>query len=137
MADVVAPELARFINEERRASRLPAPRRQLAEGELSHPVFIENARVSEFLRVAAKRAVGLFRPTKHTEAVWCDAAAPAWCAKEREYLPVCRFRQDFELSTGNGNPSPGNPVVPYPMTQRCPAPIRHETQGGQHGKAAE
>ena len=70
MADVVAPEFARFINEERRASRLPTSRRQLAEGEISHPIFIENGRVSEFLRVAAKRAVGLFRPTKRTEVVW-------------------------------------------------------------------
>jgi len=70
MADAVAPEFARFINEERRASRLPTSRRQLAEGEISHPIFIENGRVSEFLRVAAKRAVGLFRPTKRTEVVW-------------------------------------------------------------------
>ncbi len=70
MADAVAPEFARFIKEERRTSRLPASREQLAEGELAHPVFVENGRVSEFLRVAAKRAVGLFRPTKRTEVVW-------------------------------------------------------------------
>jgi hypothetical protein len=70
MADAVAPEFARFITEERRASRLPALRRQLAEGEISQPILIEPGRASEFLRVAAKRAVGLFRPTKRTEIVW-------------------------------------------------------------------
>lgn len=70
MADTVAPEFVRFVNEERRASRLPTSRRQLAEGELAHPIFIEQGRAAELLRVAAKRAVGLFRPTKRTEVVW-------------------------------------------------------------------
>jgi hypothetical protein len=70
MADTVPPEFARFIAEERRANRLPAPPRQLAEGESSHPVFLETPRASEFLRIAAKRAAGLFRPTKRTEVVW-------------------------------------------------------------------
>ncbi len=70
MADDVAPEFVRFINEEREASRLPASQKQLKEGDLSHRVYVDNERVSEFLRIAAKRAVGLFRPTKHTEVVW-------------------------------------------------------------------
>jgi hypothetical protein len=70
MADDVAPEFVRFINEERQASRLPASQEQLKEGELSHPVYVDNERASEFLHIAAKRAVGLFRLTRHTEAVW-------------------------------------------------------------------
>jgi hypothetical protein len=70
MADAVAPEFVRFINEERRANRLSFFQKPLEEGELAPPVFLENGRVSEFLRVAAKRAVGLFRPTKRTEVVW-------------------------------------------------------------------
>jgi hypothetical protein len=70
MADSVAPEFARFINEERRAGRISASRGQLAEGELSQPVFVEAGRATEFLRVAAKRAAGFFRPTKRTEVVW-------------------------------------------------------------------
>jgi len=70
MADEIAPEFVRFINKEREASRLPAFQKQLKEGELSHPVYVDTERVSEFLRVAAKRAVGLFRPTRHTEVVW-------------------------------------------------------------------
>jgi hypothetical protein len=70
MADTVAPEFARFIAEERRASRLPAPKRQLAEGETSHPIVIDEGRMPALLRVAAKQAAGLFRPTKRTEVVW-------------------------------------------------------------------
>jgi hypothetical protein len=70
MADTVAPEFARFIAEERRASRLPAARRQLSEGEISHTIVIDEGRISELLRVAAKRAAGFFRPTKRTEVVW-------------------------------------------------------------------
>jgi hypothetical protein len=70
MADYVEPEFVRFINKERQANRLPTSLKQLKEGDLSHPVNLDPKRVSEFLRVAAKRAVGLFRPTRHTEVVW-------------------------------------------------------------------
>lgn len=70
MADSVVPEFARFIREERRASRLPAARGQLAEGDVLPPVFVESGRATEFLRVAARRAAGLFRPSNHTEVVW-------------------------------------------------------------------
>jgi len=73
MADGVSPELARFINEEHLASGLPTSRRELAEGEPQYPVFVENGRASEFLRVAAKRAAGLFRTTKCSEVVWVQA----------------------------------------------------------------
>jgi hypothetical protein len=91
MADAVAPEFARFINEERRASRLPPARRQLAEGEPSPPIFIEHGRASEFLRVAAKRAVGLFRPTKRTEVVWVQGDSE---------LAVNLLNLDVKLSDG-------------------------------------
>lgn len=70
MAIDVAPEFMRFISDERQASRLPISRKQLKEGELSHPVTVDNRRASELLRVAARRAAGLYRPTKHTEVVW-------------------------------------------------------------------
>jgi hypothetical protein len=91
VADAIAPEFARFINEERRASRLPASRGQFAEGELSHPVFVETGRASEFLRVAAKRAVGLFRPTKRTEVVWVHGDSE---------LAVSLAELDVKLSDG-------------------------------------
>ncbi len=70
MAVDVAPEFIRFVNEARKGSKLPDNETQLKEGELSHPVQVDSSRVSEFLRIAAKRAVGLYRPTKHTEVIW-------------------------------------------------------------------
>ena len=70
MADTVAPEFARFISEERRAERLPDSGVQIKEGELAPPVMVDPGRAPELLRVAAKRAVGFFRPTKRTEVVW-------------------------------------------------------------------
>ena len=72
MSDAVAPEYERFIQEERRANRIPRAQVAMAEGAISPPVFVENKLVTEFVRVAAKRAAGLFRPTKRTECVWVD-----------------------------------------------------------------
>jgi hypothetical protein len=91
MADAVAPEYARFIREERRASRLPAIRGQLAAGQLSHPIFVEHGRASEFLRVAARRAVGLFRPTRRTEVVWVQGESE---------LAVSLIELNVKLSNG-------------------------------------
>jgi hypothetical protein len=70
MADTIAPEFVRFVNNERRARRLPALPGAVATGEATRPVFVDPAAASELLRVAARRAVGLFRPTKRTEVVW-------------------------------------------------------------------
>ena len=70
MTDDISPEFVRFVNEERQASKLPGSPDQLKEGELSYPIFIDNEHASEFLRVAARRAAGLFRPSKHTEVIW-------------------------------------------------------------------
>ena len=64
MTDEVGVEFVHFISEERQANRFPASKEQLKEGELSPPIFVDNKRVSEFLRVAARRAVGLYRPTR-------------------------------------------------------------------------
>jgi len=73
MADVVAPEFARFITAERRAGRLsPPPKKPMAAGQPSTPVFVEAGQASELLRVAAERSAGFFRPTKRTEVVWVD-----------------------------------------------------------------
>jgi hypothetical protein len=70
MADTVAPEFLRFIADERREQRLPAPPVAMAAGAVAHPVFVDDGKASELLRVAARRAVGLFRPTRRTEVVW-------------------------------------------------------------------
>jgi hypothetical protein len=73
MADVVAPEFARYVAAERRAGRLsPLPRKPMAAGESTTPVFIETKQASELVRVAARRSAGLFRPSKRTEVVWVD-----------------------------------------------------------------
>jgi hypothetical protein len=73
MADAAAPEYARHVAAERRAGRLPKlPPKPSAAGEVSTPVFVDVKQASELLRVAAKRAAGLFRPTKRTEVVWVD-----------------------------------------------------------------
>lgn len=70
MADVIAPEFTRFVAAERRANRMPAAQAAMAGGEVSKPVFVEGRRANELLRVAARVAAGLFRPTRRTEVVW-------------------------------------------------------------------
>jgi hypothetical protein len=73
MADLVAPEFARFIAAERRTGRVSAPsKKPMAAGEVATPVFVEAKQASDLLRVAARRSAGLFRPTKRTEVVWVD-----------------------------------------------------------------
>ena len=70
MADTIAPEYEKFIDAERRASRLPAEPERPATGVTSHTVFVENKKAAELLRVAARRASGLFHATRRTEVVW-------------------------------------------------------------------
>jgi hypothetical protein len=70
MADTPAPEFRRFIADERRANRLPAPQPAMAAGAVAEPIFVAAEQATALLRVAAKRAAGLVRPTTRTEAVW-------------------------------------------------------------------
>jgi hypothetical protein len=70
MAETVAPEYARFIAQQRRAALLPPAAGALAEGDVSHAVFVDVAKATELLRVAARRAAGLVRPSARTEVVW-------------------------------------------------------------------
>ena len=72
MTDVIAPEFRRFVTAERRAKRLPAAPKPMAAGEILKAVFVEDGQAAELLRVAARRASGLFRPTRRTEVVWVD-----------------------------------------------------------------
>ena len=44
----------------------------MAEGQIGHPVVLDPGKASELVRVAARRAAGLFRPSKRTEVVWVD-----------------------------------------------------------------
>ncbi len=70
MADSVAPEYARYVRAERAAQRAAQAPPPLAEGKPAEPLFVNTKVASELMTVAAKRAVGLYRPTKRTEAVW-------------------------------------------------------------------
>jgi hypothetical protein len=70
MADDVAPEFVQFVNEERRANRIPAFPEQLKEGEILPPISVDNEHATAFLRLAARQAVGLFRSSQHAEIVW-------------------------------------------------------------------
>ena len=42
----------------------------MAAGAVSEPIVVSGEQATALLRVAAKRAVGLIRPTKRTEVVW-------------------------------------------------------------------
>ena len=73
MSETVAPEYARFVADERRAQRLPAAAAALPEGVAGDTVFIDSERAGALLRVAARRAAGLFRPSEANakrEVVW-------------------------------------------------------------------
>lgn len=73
MADAVAPEFTRFVAAERRARRLAAaPAKPMAEGDVFEPVRLPSKVATEFLRIAARRASGLYRPSARTEVVWVE-----------------------------------------------------------------
>jgi len=68
-AETVAPEFSRFVRGHF-AAEDRATTSSVRAGELGHPVFATNREAAELISVAAKRAAGLFRPTKRTEIVW-------------------------------------------------------------------
>jgi hypothetical protein len=70
MPESVAPEFARFVAAERRAKRISAAPIGLASGQVFHAVFVESGQITALLRVAARRAAGLYRPSTRTEIVW-------------------------------------------------------------------
>lgn len=72
MADTIAPEYRRFVEEIRRMRSLRAPARPMAEGQVTGGLSLNTKQMTEMLRVAARRAVGLYRPTRRTEVVWVD-----------------------------------------------------------------
>ena len=70
MADTPAPEYLRFVADERRAKRLSAAQPSMAAGAVSESITVSGETATTLIRVAAKRAAGLIRPTKRTEVVW-------------------------------------------------------------------
>jgi hypothetical protein len=69
MAESVAPEFARFVAGQMPAAELATPR---AEGQVGKSVLIKPTDAARLLPVAARRAAGFFRPTRHTEVVWVE-----------------------------------------------------------------
>lgn len=69
---MVVPEYVRYVAAQRRAGHISVAPRPLAAGTATKPIFVEAGQVSELLRIAARRAAGLFHATKHTEVVWVD-----------------------------------------------------------------
>jgi hypothetical protein len=72
IAGSIAVEFERLVSSERRAGRLPPAEVAMDEGVIGHPVLVESGQASELMRVAARRAAGLFHATKRTEVVWVD-----------------------------------------------------------------
>src|SRR5690348_9394915 len=70
MADTPAPEYLRFVADERREKRLSAQLPSMAAGAVSEGITISGEQANALIRVAAKRAAGLVRPTKRAEVVW-------------------------------------------------------------------
>jgi hypothetical protein len=71
VAATIAPEFVRFIADQRRARGVAAAR-ATGEGEVADTVMVSAAQATELLRVVARRAAGLIRPTKRTEVVWVE-----------------------------------------------------------------
>ncbi len=72
MSSTVPPEFARFVEAARAGDRLPAAPDRLAAGQVTDGLVLDTKQATELIRVAAKRAAGLYRPTKRTEVVWVD-----------------------------------------------------------------
>jgi hypothetical protein len=70
MALRIAREFRRFIETQRSSGQLAPAQTKTSEGQVSEPIFVELPRAVALLRVAARQASGLFRPTQRTEVVW-------------------------------------------------------------------
>jgi hypothetical protein len=72
MADTVAPEFTRFVQGLQAAGEHEAPTAPMAAGDVAKPILTNPKQAAELMSAAAKRAAGLFRPTKRTEVVWVN-----------------------------------------------------------------
>ena len=68
----VAREYAVFVDAARKSDRLPPPPERLADGQVTDGVFVDPKEATGLLRVAARRAAGLYRSTRRTEVVWVE-----------------------------------------------------------------
>ncbi len=72
MAETIAPEYRRFVDEVRRVRSVRGPARPMAAGRIGDGIALDGKQMTEMLRVAARRAAGLYRPTRRTEVVWVE-----------------------------------------------------------------
>lgn len=138
MPAAIAPEFERFIAAERRAKRLPPAAPVAREGEVSHTLLVDASQASDFLRVAARRACGLFRPSQRSEVVWVDGDSELAVGLTvlrveladgllRVLIPVrCDQTGDALVDVTFAVGSPADPAGLYAATHRRPggpAPI--------------
>jgi hypothetical protein len=128
----VPPDLARFVAREQRAGRLPTQLEPLPAGELGERLTVGREEASRLSIEAAKRAAGLYHPTKRTEVVWVDgdselAVGVGGVRVETTLgavvvtLPVrCDQTGPTEVHVTFAVGEPGRPTGLYAATQRRP-----------------
>jgi hypothetical protein len=130
--DGIHPEYARFVAREIRANRFPGGFHPVPAGKAIDPLVVGHEQVSRLSVEAAKRAAGLFRPTRRTEVVWVDgdselAVGVAGVKVETRLgavvvtLPVrCDQTGPTEVHVTFAVGAPGSPAGLYAATQRRP-----------------
>ena len=131
-ADSLPVAYTRFVEQERRAKRFAGPSEELAAGAATDRLVVSPREASRLSIEAAKRAAGLFRPTKRTEAVWVNAdseLAVGIAAVRLETgpgvvivtIPVrCDQTGPAEVHVTFAVGEPGRPAGLYVATQRRP-----------------
>ncbi len=131
-ANTVPAAYARFVAQERRAQRFVGAIEPLATGAVTDRLFVSARDASRLSVDAAKRAAGLFRPTKRAEAVWVDAdseLAVAISAVRLETRPGvvvvtvpvrCDQTGPTEVHVTFAVGEPGRPAGLYVATERRP-----------------
>ena len=122
----------RYVEAERRAERFAGPRGALAAGEVTDRLFVRAEEATRLAVEAAKRAAGLFRPTRRTEVVWVDGdselavgIAAVRVETGRGFvlvtIPVrCDQTGPAEVHVTFSVGEPGRPAGLYAATQRRP-----------------
>jgi hypothetical protein len=132
MAESIAPEFARFIADERSAQRLTIFPKPTGEGQVFQGVNVDARRATALLRVAARRASGLFRPSKHAEVVWTEAGSELAVGFDKMsvklaqglielLIPVrCDQLRAAQVTVRFAVGSPGAPAGLYAASSRVP-----------------
>jgi hypothetical protein len=132
VAEDVAPEYVRFVAAQRQATRAIRPPVAMAPGDLHEPIQIDPESAGRLLAVAAKRASGLYRPTKRTEVVWVLGDSELAVGVDDVHvrtsdglvvvtIPVrCDQIEPSHVTVTFAVGAPGRPAGMYASTQRVP-----------------